>query len=136
MNTHLFTKSNTVTMSLCMLLLVAAIALATPGSSITIKVENLADAGGLFFTPVWVGLHNGSFDVFDAGSAASGELEMLAEAGNTSGLNAIFTGFGVQDVIAPGTPYGPAGSAFASSAQKTLMVNPLRSTKKNNRFPR
>ncbi len=69
-----------------------------------------------FFTPLWFGLHDGSFDTFDAGAAASASLELLAEDGDVSGLVSDFAsvtggiggvaanaaGFGGAPVIDPG----------------------------------
>ena len=39
--------------------------------TVRVEVENLQPADGFYFTPLWVGFHDGSFDMFDAGSAAS-----------------------------------------------------------------
>ncbi|MEH6814598.1 MAG: spondin domain-containing protein [Motiliproteus sp.] len=58
---------------------------------IQIEIENKSPIGGLFFTPVWLGFHNGSFDTFNAGSAASPALERLAEDGDASFLGASLT---------------------------------------------
>lgn len=64
---------------------VASSALALP---VTVTVENLSAPNGLFLTPVWVGFHNGSFDLYDrdvavgAGGLPPG-LEALVEDGNT-----------------------------------------------------
>jgi hypothetical protein len=58
--------------------------------NITVTVENLAPEGGFYFTPVWLGLHNGSFDLFDPGGLASPELERLAEDGDGSALGEAF----------------------------------------------
>jgi len=88
--------------------------------TVQITVENLGVTGGLFLTPVWVGLHDGTFDFFDAGTMSSPSLESLAEGGVTTGLEADFAGMGVDTVIAPGTPFGPASSSFANSASATL----------------
>jgi hypothetical protein len=57
---------------------------------IIVTIENLAPSGGFYFTPVWVGFHNGSFDLFDPGGLASEELERIAEDGDTSALQAGF----------------------------------------------
>ncbi|MEL6234461.1 MAG: spondin domain-containing protein [Pseudomonadota bacterium] len=46
-----------------------------------ITVRNLSPDGGTFLTPVYFGFHDGSFDLFDAGQAASPGLEQLAEDG-------------------------------------------------------
>lgn len=66
------------------LFLVAAPA-ATP-ASITVTLENLAPANGNFMTPLWVGFHNGLFDLYNQGEAASMGLERLAEDGTTMAL--------------------------------------------------
>ena len=45
--------------------------------------------GPLAFAPVLFSAHDGSFDAFDTGSAASNELETLAEVGNPTTLRAL-----------------------------------------------
>ena len=120
------TKSNKIGILIFTLLLFISTAIfSAPATNVTIRVDNLAEAGGLFFTPVWVGLHDGTFDVFDSGAVASSELEALAEGGDTSGLSTLFTGCGVDGVVATGTPFGPAGSAFGSTAELTLTVDSM-----------
>jgi hypothetical protein len=71
---------------------------------VTVTIDNLSVDNGLYLTPLWVGFHDGSFDLFDSGSLASQGLENLAEEGNPSGLNS----GGVDGVI-----FGPAGFAGA-----------------------
>jgi hypothetical protein len=103
------------------LIIVLAMAfLASPAAadSITVTIENLAASDGLFFTPVWVGFHNGSFDTFDVGSPASSQVETVAEEGDTGPLSALFSGSGTDTTINdPGGPgpglYGPGGSGNA-----------------------
>lgn len=71
---------------------------------IEVQVENLTPAGGVYFTPLWVGFHDGSFDSFDVGASASMSLEMLAEGGDASGLSGDIGGVaGARDgvVLAP-----------------------------------
>ena len=89
---------------------------AAQAAAVKITVENLAPSGGTLFTPVWLGVHDGSFDLFDAGAPASAALERLAEDGNPGPLNALFS-TGVQGVafgpgVGPGSPpiFGPGGS--------------------------
>jgi hypothetical protein len=54
---------------------------------IVIEIENAQpDPGGFYFTPVFLGFHDGSFDVFDGGAMASNALETLAETGATGDL--------------------------------------------------
>lgn len=55
-----------------------------------ITITNNAGTGGPALTPVWVGFHNGSFDSYNSGIAASSELERLAEDGNASALAVTF----------------------------------------------
>lgn len=55
-------------------------------TELRISVQNTSDIGGTVLTPTYFGFHDGSFDLFDAGSAASAGLEALAEDGNFSVL--------------------------------------------------
>lgn len=76
-----------------------------------VTVENLSPTGGLFLTPVWLGIHDGTFDTYDLGASAAGfgGLEEIAEDGVTGPLSGRFateqggTG-GVDDTL-----IGPAG---------------------------
>jgi len=56
---------------------------------IRIDIENPAPVGGFFFTPVFLGFHDGTFDVFDSGGFASAQLEALAEGGDTGPISAL-----------------------------------------------
>lgn len=73
---------------------VAAAAMTTIGTAraeqIMVTIENMQSTGGFFFTPVWLGFHDGGYDVFNAGEASSSELEALAEEGMTGPLSAAF----------------------------------------------
>lgn len=60
-------------------------------TDLRITVRNTSDTGGTFLTPVWFGFHDGSFDLFDLGAAASPGLEEIAEDGNAAGLGAELT---------------------------------------------
>lgn len=57
---------------------------------VRVTVENLSPTGGTLLTPVWVGFHDGTFDLYDRGGVASPALERLAEDGNTAPLSAAF----------------------------------------------
>jgi hypothetical protein len=50
--------------------------------TLRVTITNLAAPGGLHFTPVFAGFHDGGFDSFNAGAPASAALEALAEDGN------------------------------------------------------
>lgn len=101
--------------------LLAATVAAAP---LTVRVESLQPNGGLFFTPLWVAVHDGGFDVYDSGSAASAGLEAIAEDGNIAPLSMAFTssssgsgggGSGIDGVIAGMSvappPFNPGESA-------------------------
>ena len=55
-------------------------------TELRITVKNTSETGGTFLTPVYFGFHDGSFDLFDAGKAASDGLEQLAEDGAATTL--------------------------------------------------
>ncbi len=79
-------------------------------AQVEVTVTNNAPAGGTWLTPLWVGFHDGSFDAFDAGSAASAGIEAIAEDGNAMPLGASFGGVGG---IVGGAPIAPGTSASA-----------------------
>lgn len=54
---------------------------AAQAERIQITIENLAPADGLSLTPLYLGFHDGTFDLFDVGSSASAGLEVVAEEG-------------------------------------------------------
>lgn len=65
-----------------------------------ITIENLAPADGFFFTPVWIGIHDGTFDVFSTNQLASDfpGVEPLAEMGDTGPLSARFHAMAMSGV--------------------------------------
>ena len=69
--------------ALCGIALAAGV---TPASALTIEftITNPAPTGGVTLTPLYLGLHNGAFDAFNAGEAASPGVELLAEEGDFS----------------------------------------------------
>ncbi len=70
---------------------------------VRVEVENLQSNDGFFFTPVWAGFHDGSFDLFNVNSTASAGLELLAEEGDFSVLSGEFAGSGTDGaVFSPG----------------------------------
>lgn len=83
---------------------VTCLTFTTQAQQIQVTVENLQPADGFFFTPVWVGFHDGSFDLFDAGSTASAGLELIAEEGDFSVLSNEFAGSGTDGAV-----FGPGG---------------------------
>ena len=61
---------------------------------VKVTITSLVPTLGVEFTPVWVGFHDGSFDTYNLGEAASPELERLAEDGNTAPITAAFSAAG------------------------------------------
>ena len=55
-------------------------------TEITVSVENIAPNGGQMIAPIWVALHDGSFDLFDEGTPASIAIEAMAEDGIVGNL--------------------------------------------------
>ncbi|MBI3345983.1 MAG: PEP-CTERM sorting domain-containing protein [Burkholderiales bacterium] len=82
---------------------------AANAADVKVTLTQLAPAGGVGIAPLWVGLHNGSFDAFDAGYAASLGIERAAEDGSAAQLSTIFAATasaGVQGTL-PGPPAFP-----------------------------
>ncbi|QEG24288.1 spondin domain-containing protein [Mariniblastus fucicola] len=94
---------------ICVIMLATVVAAPTQAQTQRVRVEVSSNAptGGVAITPLWVGFHDGSFDVFDAGSTASAGLEEIAETGSAAGLAADFgmTAGGVGGSL--GSPTGP-----------------------------
>ncbi|NET05243.1 MAG: PEP-CTERM sorting domain-containing protein [Symploca sp. SIO2B6] len=60
--------------------------------TLNLSVENLSPENGAVLSPVWFGLHDGTFNTFDPGSPASSAIEAIAEDGLT-GLEFSTPGF-------------------------------------------
>lgn len=114
------------TVRLC-LLTACSFAMTASAASIQVTITNLAPANGTFLTPVWVGFHNGTFDVYDSGAAASAALERIAEDGDTSAITAAFTGSGAGTV--QGT-LGGAPIAPGATVSFTFNLDPLDPTQR------
>ena len=95
---------------------------------VTVTIENLAPTGGTFLTPVWVGFHNGDFDLYDRGIAATPGLERLAEDGDPSDLFQEFNSSGVGSidglvVVDPNNTTQPIAPKSNTSASFTIDRN-------------
>ena len=89
---------------------------------LTVAVENLAPDQGAIVTPLWFGLHDGSFNTFDPGDPASPAVEIVAEEGfiGLEGLTPDFPSFagtGFEGVDLTAIPILPLtiSSQFANS---------------------
>ncbi|MEM6979164.1 MAG: spondin domain-containing protein [Planctomycetota bacterium] len=77
------------------------------GQEIRVRVENTGAVGGTAVAPVFLGVHDGTFNLFTGGQAASSNLQTLAELGGIGGVitdfeNAGFDASGIQAPLAPG----------------------------------
>ena len=77
-----------------------------------IYVTNRAPrSGGTCHTPVWIGVHDGSFDLYNRGQRVSSPLEALAEDGNAGPLMDTFANSAVFDGVVGGAPICPGDTA-------------------------
>ncbi|CUH81107.1 Hemolysin IA [Tritonibacter multivorans] len=91
-------------------------------TDIRITVTNTSATGGTFLTPFWFAAHDGSFDLYDRGDAASAGLEALAEDGNFAPINAEVTATDADAVT--GAVFGAAGPiATEETTTATLSVD-------------
>lgn len=94
------TKSLLAAAALASTALVAAPAAA---KSIEITITSNQQVGGLFLTPLLTVLHDGSYDAFDPGSAASTGVETLAETGSPAAeIGGAAAGFTTNVITSPG----------------------------------
>lgn len=103
-------------------LAVAAIGAPAMAQQLSITVENTQASGGFAFTPFWFGFHDGSFDVFTTGQAASGGITEIAELGDTGPLSSRFSSeqaSGVQATFLD--PNGPP--VFSAGESATTSIN-------------
>ena len=101
-------------------------------SAVVVTIENMAPYSGTFQTPVWIGVHDGSFDSYDLGAAASAlpsegsnSIESIAEDGNVGPLTEEFAALvpnGVQGVVASNGPIPPL--APSQTASRMIRVDP------------
>lgn len=110
-------------LSIAVVLTILTVNICTAQQQVQVTIENLQPTDGFYFTPVWVGFHNGGFDYFDSGANASNAVELLAEGGVLSdasgGLMEEFTAFGSGQ---QGVVTGPAG--FGSTAGQPPVFDP------------
>lgn len=71
---------------------------------VLVTIENNGPAGGVAFTPVWVGFHDGSFDSYNGGLTSQLGLERLAEDGTTGVVSSDFLGGYTYIDDSSGTP--------------------------------
>ena len=74
-----------------------------------ITITNMAPDMGTFQTPVWAGIHNGNFDLYDRNKTVSVAVERLAEDGDVALLLSDFaaTEGAIWDGVVGDAPFGP-----------------------------
>lgn len=75
---------------------------------VTVTVENFSPENGTALTPLWFGLHDGSFDTYDRGRPATSGLESVAEDGDTVLISTEFLNSGAG--LVEGTIAGDEGA--------------------------
>ncbi|MEL6901775.1 MAG: spondin domain-containing protein [Cyanobacteria bacterium J06606_4] len=107
----------------------AIVAEAAEAVEVTVTIENLAPEQGLVLTPLWVGFHDGSYDLYEPGLPASEGLERIAEdgsprvlsenftTGHTDRVDGVITGDGIS-------PDSPPLIPPSTSATLTFTVDP------------
>jgi hypothetical protein len=84
-------------------------------SDLTVTVTNLTR--GTWFTPFLITAHPASFKPFTLGSAASVEIQNIAEAGNTDPMQAILPAGSAKSVNPNNGPLKPGGTSIAATLQ-------------------
>lgn len=91
-------------------------------TDIRIVTTNTSLHGGTFLTPLWFAAHDGSFDLYTNGEAASAGLEALAEDGNFTPINEEVLAADADAVT--GAVLGAAGPiATGETASSTVSLN-------------
>lgn len=87
--------------SLTLLILGMGLTQQAQATQVRVTVTNLAPQNGTNLTPVWLGFHDGDFDLYDMGVSAPSFLEASAEDGNTAPVTAEFIarGYNVQTTL-------------------------------------
>jgi hypothetical protein len=110
MNTHMNSKGLAMRLAVASALLLAAPAFA---SSLTVSVTNLTR--GTWFTPLLVSAHPAGFKSFTEGTAASVQIQSVAEAGDTTGVQAQLPS-GSSTIVDPnGGPLKPGGTVTSAA---------------------
>lgn len=68
----------------------ASFASSAAAVQVAVTVRNAAPENGIWAVNPWLGIHDGTYDVFDVGSAASAAVESAAEDGSPALQNAAF----------------------------------------------
>lgn len=100
--------------SLGLLFVVTAAASAHAQVQLRVTAENLAPTNSISFAPLRVGFHDGTFDTFNNGEAATAPIISIAEGGSGADWFPFFASQqpnGTSGTVANGGPLLPGGSA-------------------------
>ncbi|MEM6793312.1 MAG: spondin domain-containing protein [Acidobacteriota bacterium] len=97
------------TRTLLSVLALSLLALPAFAVEVEVVIENVTPQAGVWLTPVWVGFHDGNFDLYNRGESLDGfpGMEALVEDGANGGVN---------DDFAVRFPTGVQGTLFGPSA--------------------
>ena len=87
----------------------------TQAAEVNVSIENLTR--GMFFTPLAVSAHPSDSALFELGSAASDEIQAMAEGGDLSGIETAMTALGATQSI------NPAGGLLEPGASTSTVLN-------------
>lgn len=96
---------------------VFGLAASAQAAVLQITFENTGADDDFVLTPLWVGLHDGSFDLFDDGSAASPGLVQIAETGSAMLLSDEFAGPGRVQLAGIGNADGFGGAPVVEGGE-------------------
>ena len=102
------------------------LASAASAATLEVSITNNSQTDGLFLTPVLSIFHDGTFDAFDEGAAASAGVEAIAEGGNVSGVLGDATAAGANAQVATNAA-GFAGAPLIDPGESATLlfdVNP------------
>lgn len=111
--------------TLCCGLLSLGLSTNIVGKELNVTIENLSSDNGINLTPVWIGFHDGSFDLYDRNQQASAALELLAEDGETGSISTLFKDSNIPGIDATITePDGFSGApVFDPGNSATFKIN-------------
>jgi len=104
----------------------AVMATAAQAATLEVSITNESTTDGLFLTPVLSIFHDGSFDAFDEGSAASAGVEAIAEGGQVGTVLQAATDAGANAGVLA-NPAGFAGAPLIDPGETATLlfdVNP------------
>lgn len=91
----------------------AAVSPLASAADLKVTITSHDNAGGVHFTPVWVGFHDGSFDSYNGGLSSQPGLEQIAEVGDAGLISSDF----LDGKTYIDTSGGPAVSDTVDSGQ-------------------